>query len=405
MRRLTVALLAGLIFATSAWAIETKDFRYERPLSAGGQKPISFEPDRRMYGHAQIGFSDLRIIDGSGQQVPWRMLPQPKAPRPVAVRVLNAGRQRDGAVALLDLGPRRKVRDRLELDIPDTSFVGRVRVSGTDDRRTFTHLSTSVVYDIQGAEGHARSTVVTFPPSDFRYLQLTARGVSRIDGATISGRGSSPSPTELPLTSEPRVETVGRATLILLDLEFPKVPVDEVRISAGTSQYNRPATVAGSNDGNVWEPLASARVYRLWYSSLSGSTRTPETSIRIDGRHRYLRLTIENGDDAPLQEIDVATLAFPRPVVVEGGRPRPLRLFYGDPSARPPVYDFARLPLPKSTTFALGALGPERPNELFEPPPDTRSFAARHSSVVTVALVIAAVAAAAAGGLALRRRA
>lgn len=403
MRRLTVSLLAVLVFASSAWALETKDLRYERPLRAQGQKPITFEPDRRMYGHAQVGFADLRIIDGTGEQVPWRTLPQPRAARPVDVRVLNAGRQGNASVALLDLGPRRKVLDRLELDIPDTGFVGRVRVSGTDDRRTFTHLSTSVVYDIEGAEGRARSTVVTFPPSDFRYLQLKARGVSRIDGARVSG--DSPRSMALEVESAPRVERAGRATLIVVDLEYPKVPVDEIRVSARTPQYNRPATVAGSNDGKTWVLLASSRVYRLWYSSVSGSTRTPGTSIRIDGRHRYLRLRIENGDDTPLEGIEVATLAFPRPLVAEGGHPRPLRLFYGDPLARPPVYDFARLPVPKSTTYAPGALGSEQRNELFEPQPDTRSFAARHSSVVTVALVIAALAAMAAGGLALRRRA
>jgi len=401
VRRLALALLAGLTFASAAWALETTGFRYERPLSAPGDKPISFAPDGPMYGHAQIGFSDLRIIDGAGQQVPWRTLPRPKAPSPVDVRVINAGRQGNAAVALLDLGPRRKLRDRLELGIPDTGFVGRVRVSGTDDRRTFTHLSTSVVYDIAGAEGRARSTVVTFPPSDFRYLQLKARGVSRIDGATVSGRG--PRPTELAVVTNPRVESTGRATLILVDLEYPKVPVDEIRVSAETPQYDRPTTVVGSNDAKIWVPLASARVYRLPGSSVD--SRAPGTSIRIDGRHRYLRLTIENGDDTPLEGIDVAMLAFPRRLLAEGGHSRPLRVFYGDPSAREPVYDFARLPIPKSTAFASGALGPERANELFEPPPDTRSFTARHSNLVTVALVIAAVAAAAAGALALRRRA
>jgi Protein of unknown function (DUF3999) len=403
VRRLAVALLAGLTFAGSAWALDTTGFRYERPLNAAEDGPISFTPDGRMYGHAQIGFSDLRIIDGAGEQVPWRRLPRPRAPRPVDVRVLNAGRQGNAAVALLDLGPRRTLRDRLELDIPDTGFVGRVRVSGTDDRRTFTRLSTSVVYDIEGAEGRARSTVVTFPPSDFRYLQLKARGISEIAGATVSGRGVSPK--ALVLTGTAQVESTGRATLILVDLEYPKVPVDEVRVSARTTQYDRPATVSGSNDGKNWVPLASARVYRLPGSRATVGSRTPGTSIRIDGRHRYLRLRIENGDDAPLEAIEVTTHALPRPLLVEGGHPRPLRAFYGDPFAREPVYDFARLPVPKSTAFAPGALGPERSNELFEPPPDTRSFAARHSSLITVALVIAALSAAAAGGLALRRRA
>ena len=400
MRRLTVALLAGLAFAGSAWALDTAGYKYERPLEAVGDRPISFTPDRSMYGHAQTDFSDLRIIDGAGEQVPWRRLPQPRAPRPVAVSVLNAGRQGNAAVALLDLGPRRKLRDRLELDIPDSGFVGRVRVSGTDDRRTFTHLSTSVVYDIEGAEGRARSTVVTFPPSDFRYLQLEARGVSRIDGATVSGRDSSPK--AMVLTTTARVENTGRATLVLVDLEHPKVPVDEIRVSAGTPQYDRPVTVAGSNDGQNWVPLASGRVYRL--PEPRSGKRTSGTTIRIDGRHRYLRLRIENGDDTPLETIQVTTLAFSRPLLVEGGHVR-LRVFYGDPFARAPVYDFARLPIPKSTVFGRGTLGPERSNEAFEAPSDTRSFTARHPNLITVALVIAAMAAAAAGALALRRRA
>lgn len=400
MRRLTVAVLVGLTLASSAWALETQGFQYERPLRAVGERPIVFAPDRPMYGHAQIDFSDLRIIDGAGRQVPWRRLPQPRAPRPVDVSVLNAGRQGNAAVALLDLGPRRQLRDRLELDIPDTGFVGRVQVSGTDDRRTFTRLSTSVVYDIEGAEGRARSTVVTFPPSDFRYLQLKARGISRISGATVSGRGLSPKAQVVTTTA--RVESTGRATLIIVDLEYPKVPVDEIRVSAGTRQYDRPATVAGSNDGKTWVPLASARVYRL---PASAGNRTSGTSIRIDGRHRYLRLRIENGDDTPLETIQVTTLTFPRSLLVEGGHAGPLRVFYGDPFARAPVYDFARLPVPRSTALALGGLGPERSNQAFEPPPDTRSFTARHTNLITVALVIAAIAAAAAGGLALRRRA
>ena len=349
MRRLTVALLAGLAFAGSAWALDTAGYKYERPLEAVGDRPISFMPDRAMYGHAQTDFSDLRIIDGAGEQVPWRRLPQPRAPRPVAVSVLNAGRQGNAAVALLDLGPRRKLRDRLELDIPDSGFVGRVRVSGTDDRRTFTHLSTSVVYDIEGAEGRARSTVVTFPPSDFRYLQLEARGVSRIDGATVSGLDSSPK--AMVLTTTAHVENTGRATLVLVDLEHPKVPVDEIRVSAGTPQYDRPVTVAGSNDGQNWVPLASGRVYRL--PEPRSGKRTSGTTIRIDGRHRYLRLRIENGDDTPLETIQVTTLAFSRPLLVEGGHVR-LRVFYGDPFARAPVYDFARLPIPKSTVFGRG---------------------------------------------------
>ena len=49
-------------------------------------------------------------------------------------------------------------------------------------------------------------------------------------------------------------------------------------------------------------------------------------------------------------------------------------------------------------------LGPERRNEAFEPPADTRSFAERHPRLIQVALALAAAALAAAGFFALRRR-
>ena len=357
MRRLAVVLLAGLACASPAWALDTRPYRYERPLKVPvTDKPIWFVPDRELYGHAQLGFGDLRILDSAGNPVPWRALPQPRSPLPVAVSVINAGRQGNAAVALLDLGRRRRLRDRLELDVPDTGFVARVEVLGTDDRRTFTHLSTSVIYDVEGAEGSARSTVVSFPPSDFRYLQLRARGVSRIAGATVSGRA--PTPHALGQRTGPSVSTEGRTTRVELNLDYPKVPVDALDVSARTPRYDRPVTVEGSNDGKLWQSLASARVYRFRDSVASGFDRVPTTRIGIEGRHRYLRLSIDNGDDRPLRGIGAQPLAYSRPLLAAGGHPRTLRALYGDPLARPPVYDFARLPVPKPTRFGWDRWGP-----------------------------------------------
>ena len=53
---------------------------------------------------------------------------------------------------------------------------------------------------------------------------------------------------------------------------------------------------------------------------------------------------------------------------------------------------------------AVVVLGPERRNEAFEPPADTRTFAERHPGLIKVALALAAAALAAAGFFALRRR-
>ena len=53
---------------------------------------------------------------------------------------------------------------------------------------------------------------------------------------------------------------------------------------------------------------------------------------------------------------------------------------------------------------AVVVLGPERRNEAFEPPADTRTFAERNPGLIKLALALAAAALAAAGFFALRRR-
>jgi hypothetical protein len=396
MKALLAAAAAALALAAAAAALDTQPFRYERTLTPGGPAPVRFEPDGPLYGHSRTDLADLRILDADGRQVPWRMLPGVEEPAPVAVRVLNAGRRDGKAVALLDLGPARRVRDRVELDVPDTGFVGRVEVSGSNNRRTFTLLSTSVIYDIAGAVSHARSTTVVFPPSDFRYLFLRASGVSRIDGATVS---AAPSRAQ-------RIERGGSVrrgsanpTRLVLDLGFRNIPVDELYVTAQTRRYDRDAVVAGSNDGRTWSELARTRVYRL--------TRSVSSPIDVVARHRYLRLTILNGDDEPLRGIRLRAVARSRAVLVEGGHPGPLRLLYGDPAASAPSYDFARLPRAELGLAHArhGRLGAETANPRFEPRPDTRSFSAKHPAVVAAVLALAAGVVGFGGFLALRRRA
>jgi hypothetical protein len=395
--RTALAAAAGsaLVLAAAAVAADTHRFRYERTLTAPGAGPVRFEPDGRLYAHSEAGFRDLRIFDDAGKEVPWRALPVQRASAPAPVRVLNAGRQGPSAVALLDLGPRRRTRDRLELDVPQHGFVGRVQVSGSDDRRTFTVLSTSEIYDIAGATSHARSTTVVFPPSDFRYLSLRATGISRIAGATVS----TPSPRAQQLERRGTVRRVSASpTRLVLDLHFRNVAVDELYITAQTRRYDRTALVAGSNDGRTWHELARTRVFRF-----TGSVSAP---IDVQADDRYLRVTIENGDDEPLRGIRLRAVARSRALLVEGGH-RGLRLLYGAPGSRAPAYDYRLLPMSDLDLRHAedGRLGVEKRNVSFEAAPDTRSFTAKHPAVVTGALVLAAAVVVLGGLLALRRKA
>jgi hypothetical protein len=311
------------------------------------------------------------------------------------LRVLNRGRQNGKAVALLALGPGRRVVDRIELDVPREDFVGRAEVLGTDDRRTYTLLSSTPIYDLRGAEP-ARSTVAVFPPTDFRYLLVRATGVDEVVGATVS---SSPeSPRLEPRTAAGTIEGSGRETIARIDLGFPNVPVDELRVSTATRRFDRPVDVSGSNDGRTFVPLGGGRVFRFGQPA--------QTTIPLAARHRYLRVSIDNGDDEPLRDLFVRPFARPRTILLAPGHRPPYRLFYGSPTLAAPDYDFAALPPhelePESARPAR--LGREARNTGFEPPPDTRSWAERHPAVLTAVLVLAALSVGVAGFLALRGR-
>ena len=392
------AVVAAFVAVGLAAQVETSELRYTRALVAPPRVPVTFEPDGAMHGHAAEGFSDLRVIDADDTQVPWRTEPLPAAVPPRAVALVARG-ELDGVVSVvLDRGPTPEVIDRIELGVPDREFVGDVEVLGsaTGAEGSYAALSTTPIYAVRGAVA-ARSTTALFPSTDYRYLLVRARGVFGIDGATVSRDPLQPRLDAVAAVSSVRRRS--RATVVTLDLGFRNVPVDAVEVQSSTDTFVRRAVVEGSNDGTTFTPLGGAEVARYRGVDLD--------RIPVDGRQRYVRVTIVNGDDAPLSGLRVRALARDRSLLLAEGFTPPYRIFYGAPTLAAPAYDFARLP-----ASAIGLdrareadLGREILNEDFEPPVDTRTFFEKNPNVVNGLLVLAALVAAVGGFLALRRRA
>jgi hypothetical protein len=391
--RVAVAVLL-LTPAAGAATIDAGDFRYERMLRAPAGGYAVFAPDGPLYAHSRASLADLRVLDADGRQTPWRFLPEAPARSVLEVELLNSGRQGGVVVALADLGPRRVVRNRLELVVRERDFVGRVTVSGSDDRRTFTRLSTTTIYDVKGAAA-ARSTTLVFPPTDHRYLLLRATGLRRPIPAARAFNQPRQQPFE-PVSARVQRREPSGATVVELDVGFRKLPVDALRFSTSTGRFDREVEVEGSN-GRTFVPLLSVgRIVRLGGVS--------QLTVPIEGRHRRLRIRILNGDDAALEDLEVQALARTRRVVLDRSRP-PYRLLYGSPGLGAPAYDFQQVPRRELRPIRMGRLAPERLNQAYEPPEDTRSFVERHDWVVEVALAFAAVAVGLGGFVALRRRA
>jgi len=392
-----LAILAASL-ATAAADVDETQFRYTRTLIAPSGDPVRFEPDGPMYGHAGVDFADLRILDAGGAQVPWRPAPAPAAVPSQPVTLVARGQRNGTVTVVVDRGAAPPVVDRIELDIPDKVFVGSVEVQGstTGAEGTYGGLSKTPIYAVRGAVA-ARSTTAVFPLTDYRYLLVQARGVSQITGARVARDPLQPPLRLVPAESTPREE--GKSTVVELDLGYTGVPVSRVRIVSSTPRYIRPVIVEGSNDGVTFGRLG----YREQVARFPG---VDLSNVAVSARHRYLRVTIRNGDDFPLALLRVFAETVPRPLLLADGFESPYRLLYGAQNLSAPVYDFARLPA-AATGFESareGILGAELRNELFEPPSDTRTFFERNDYLIEVLLVAVTIVVAAAGLFALRRR-
>jgi hypothetical protein len=357
------------MIAASAAAISLSAFRYERTLRAARSAVVVLVPDGRMYEHAHADFSDVRVVDARGAQVPWR-LETTAAPETRTLPLFDLGRRGSLEVARVRL---RVPAERLSLRIADRRFVTVATVYGSDDERAWTRVAAMQIYAVGGAHP-ARSTTVLLPRNDFRWLEVRAAHV-RIRTITVTTRGL--------VGTFDRI-AVSRASTA--DLGWRR-PVDELRITASTHRYNRPFVVRAN--GVV---VAHGRLVRT-----GGAT---QTVVPLDGlRTRRLRVVVANGDDPPLQGMRVSAFAHPRRLLLEGKHPTPLTVYYGAATTAPD-YDWARLPLPPDRT--PGRLGVEYANPQFRLV-DRRGFFAKHRSLVTVALGLAAALLVAAGAFALRK--
>src|SRR5919109_720812 len=391
--KLALFLAAGLLAAPAA--LRERDFRWERQLEATGGGLVTFRPDGPLFAHTKPGQADLRVEDAGGRQVPWRPLPDPAPRSSKDVELLNAGVQGRAFVALLDLGPQRVVRNRAELVIQsDRNYVGRVTVEGSDDRQSFTRLSTTTVFDLQGA-APAVSTTLVFPPTDHRFLRLRGIGVPLPVSARVY---SAPRRPELErVQARASTEQQQRQTHVRLDVRYPGLPVDRLRFRSTTRRFDRPVVVSGSNGSRTFRLVARGRIVRL------GGVAQLELPVRSD--FKLISVVVENGDDAPLDGLRVEALARPRTIVLAQGFQAPYRLLYGNRTLDAPEYDFASVPTRELRPLAVGRLGPERANAAFEPPADMRSFLERNGWLVDGALALVAVALGGGGVFSLRRRA
>ncbi len=395
----TAFLLIALCVAAAS-DVSTQYFSHTRNLNVRSPDQQNyFIVDPEIWKFARHDLTDLRLFDGQ-TQIPYAQVKENggSSSRESSARVLNLGKSGDHTEFDLDVSGLNEY-SRVRLVLEGKNFINNAHIQGRKaaNDRSGTELGGSTLYDFT-AEGLGSNFVLKFPSSSFPFLHVRlAPGInpSQIKSAyastfsetkaSWSQAGTCTQVSGGPKHSAFHCTPLQGMTIERLAFELPP----------NVTNFNRTVTFA-MDTGLEFESGSISRV-RV---NRAGQTVVSE-DLNIDLHPQFtsqIRISVENGDDAPLPIQQVRPLAVERRVYFDPKGKSVLQLYYGDSKLGPPSYDYEKL-FQRSPDAAIAQLGPAEANRQFTGRPDDRPWSERHQGVLWAAMVLAV---ALLGGLALR---
>jgi hypothetical protein len=294
---------------------------------------------------AQPGLEDLRVVDPTGNQVPYlieRVLPDPETTsRPTEFRSTIE----NGATQLnLKTGTSAPIIG-LTLETPATQFMKAVDVEGSNDGRTWTKLAggDSLFHLPNGAT----KPRVSLPEGAWQLLRITFDELGSapvpFTGAKLHKARTNAPAEPVAITIKSRDEIPG-TTRLALDLGAANLTLGSVRIESNEPVFTRAVTLAVpevSDEGIRERDITGSVIYRV---NVNGKNEAHlEIPLESQIQTRELVVLIQNEDSPPIS-ID-AVRADRRLVrlIFFANQPGQFSLLSGNAQAGAPRYDLSAL--------------------------------------------------------------
>ena len=370
-------------FSPPAW-------RYRRPLTVTLPGPVSeFTVDSGLYHDSAANLDDLRILRNN-TETPFVIVTLAGARQtmePPATIVNKAFVPGSGVQATLDLKGHAE-HNRLRISTPLHNFKENVRVETSDDSRTWALVqSAGLIFDVSRDDHNVSENTVIYPLSTRRYVRLTIPGwtdPANLESVWLSSYKETGATRDIIATQNPTVREDSKAqtTELLLDLGFAGQPFDHIELTVDPGLFSRTVEIAGSNDQQHWYSAAGGVIFR--------TTEDQQLSLDTAERtERYLKIIVFNADSAPLHFGAITLSGIRRVVKFASSEPGSYFVYVGNPNARQPSYDFARV-LPSNGLPGGAKLGFVEANPLFRLP--ERPWTDRNHWLLNGALVVAVIA-------------
>jgi len=368
---LVIALvLAGAGAAGAKPAREAPDaWAFRKPVSVPALSQASFVElrlDADVMREAAPTLADLRLRDDDGGDVPYAVRRRERLVASVTreTPMLELTTTREGTVRfVLDAGGDGSPHSRVRLSVRDQArnFRVPVRVEVADDSRAWRLVrEAGFIYRVEG-ETKTADTSVSYPTSTARWLRVTiapekGQALPLAGAAVVLGDAAREEDRVPASLVERDVESMRRTTRLVLDLRSRR-PAERVELDVVERTFQRVVLIEAGDDRTTWRWVGSGAISAVDVAGIRerlASVRFPETGTR------YLRLTIQNLDEAPLTIVGARVFAVKRALVFEATPGRTYVLDYGNPAAAAPREDARALPF-LGDRLPTATLGPTRP--------------------------------------------
>lgn len=335
-----------------------KNFSFRNNLPSGAPL-IKVVLDQEILSKSKEGLGDLRITDSAGRDVPYKLIVERSIftqENIYPIVVLDNSYSIDGGynVFIVDFGQARHLDTSNSLNIITSSenFKRTVEVSGSDDMLSWNLLrENGYIYDYTDKMGNfkAQNTAVSYPENAFRYIRVKIfKGNDdfplTITGAQVSQIKKSENKEMVfkPLYSV-KENSAKKTTEVVVDLGKKGWPTSNIILESPNENFNRGTAVYESSDKNNWRRVGQGYIFNYNTPKFIGANL--EIGY-LEINERYLKLEILNGDDRPIAITGLSAKTILRSIVFQREQIYSLDdyvLYYGNPKANFPEYDFEKV--------------------------------------------------------------
>jgi hypothetical protein len=349
-RNAVAAVLCSLAALGASLPAAWQHWRYSRAIdlpATESPRLVTVKLPQDIYAHAAPELDDLRVIDERGAEVPFALRTEVGVQHPAALRgatiLENSFAPGHYTQLVLDFKNVADFHSSIQIDTAQPEFMEWVEVAASDDAKVWRIVQERAPIFRFPREGHSGTTMVSYSPTNARYLRLRILDGGKqfpVTSARIMLNPVAKLQRE-PLRASfiPASSATPYETAWSTDLGAEYLPLSEVRFQVGPGEFVREVTIETSPDRSQWYEAGSGEVYRF----AQGGRDCEQLTVPIAGpTGRYLRVEIANGNDKPLPGVTPELYIATQQIAFDQNPGRSYRLLYGDTVAKTPQYDLSR---------------------------------------------------------------